>query len=58
VEYSIIKGDPNGKFEIDLNTGAITVKAELDYEVVPVYNLIVKAKDRGFFSMSSTRYIL
>jgi hypothetical protein len=30
------------------------VKDNLDYEKIPVYNLVVQAKDRGFFSKSAT----
>ncbi len=30
------------------------VKSKLDYEKIPVYNLVVRARDRGFYSKSAT----
>ena len=54
LEYSIIKGDPEQMFDIDKSTGSISVAKELDYEKIPVYNIIVQAEDHGFYSRSST----
>ena len=54
IEYSIVKGDPMKMFKIDKSTGSISVAKSLDYENIPVYNILVKAEDRGFYSRSST----
>jgi hypothetical protein len=42
------------KFDIDKASGVIVVKDKLDYEKIPVYNLVVQARDKGFFSKSAT----
>ena len=42
------------RFDIDKTTGNVIVKAKLDYEKIPVYNLVVRAKDLGFYSKSAT----
>ncbi|NXX63994.1 PCDAB protein, partial [Scopus umbretta] len=34
-------------FSIDANSGAIRLTGALDFETVPVYDLHVKAKDKG-----------
>ncbi|XP_040574168.2 LOW QUALITY PROTEIN: cadherin-related tumor suppressor-like [Lepeophtheirus salmonis] len=54
IEYEIIKGDLEGTFSINPSNGKITVKKSLDYEKVPVYNILVRAKDMGFNSKSAT----
>ena len=54
IEYSIIKGDPMHMFKIDKSSGSISVAKNLDYEDIPVYNIMIKAKDRGFYSRSAT----
>ena len=54
IEYSIIKGDPMHMFKIDKTSGSISVAKNLDYEDIPVYNIMIKAKDRGFYSRSAT----
>ena len=46
--YSFVSGNELGKFDINVLTGNITLKSELDYESQPnVYNLVVRATDRG-----------
>nr|XP_022919754.1 fat-like cadherin-related tumor suppressor homolog isoform X3 [Onthophagus taurus] len=47
VSYSIIRGDQEGKFAIDENTGLVTVANKLDREIVSGYVLEVLAKDNG-----------
>jgi protocadherin Fat 4 len=54
LEYFIVKGDPEAMFKIDKTTGSISVAKILDYEKIPVYNIIVQAEDRGFYSRSGT----
>ena len=46
VRYSLI-GGASDKFEIDRLTGAIRILEELDYESQQVYNMTVRARDRG-----------
>ena len=43
--YSITAGNGDGKFDIDDETGAITVAATLDYETMDEYTLTVQADD-------------
>lgn len=47
VTYSIIKGDNLEQFEIDPDTGYISVANELDRESISNYVLEVLAKDNG-----------
>ena len=54
IEYAIIKGDPDGMFKIDKSTGSISVAKQLDYEQIPVYNIVIQAEDRGFYPRSAT----
>jgi len=42
------------KFEIDKTSGNIVVKEKLDYEKIPVYNLVIRGRDLGFYSKSAT----
>ncbi|KAF7647480.1 hypothetical protein LDENG_00171680 [Lucifuga dentata] len=52
--YSIISGDRNNQFFIDLLSGIIRVNKQLDRETVPGYSLAVRALDSGVPPMSST----
>ena len=45
--YSIIAGDPEGKFKIDPQTGDVTVREGLDYETIPAYSLTILVSDQG-----------
>ena len=45
VSYSITAGNADGKFNIDVGTGAITVAADLDHETADSYSLTVEAED-------------
>ncbi len=47
VTYSIIAGDPEGKFEMDPSTGLIVVASRLDFLEQAIYNLTVEAEDFG-----------
>ncbi|XP_076002461.1 protocadherin Fat 3-like isoform X2 [Genypterus blacodes] len=46
VRYSLAN-DYNGMFEVDTVSGAIRLTKELDYETQQIYNLTVRAKDKG-----------
>lgn len=54
--YSIESGNPNGEFAIDAKTGQIVVanSAALNFEVNPVFNLVVKVADNGAPTLYST----
>ena len=55
VTYNIVRDtDPKGMFSIDKSSGRISVQKALDYEKIPIYNIIVEAIDQGFVSKSST----
>ncbi|XP_061581267.1 protocadherin alpha-5-like isoform X19 [Cololabis saira] len=48
--YSFIKqgnSDPSNVFDLDSETGEITVRGDLDYEETPAYDIRVQAKDQG-----------
>ena len=47
VMYEISNGDPDGLFELNLNTGKLTINKELDYEKAPEYLLNITARDKG-----------
>ena len=55
VTYNILESaDPDRMFAIEPSTGIISVQKPLDYESVPIYNIIIEAHDAGFKSKSST----
>ena len=43
--YSITGGNTGGMFTIDSSTGVISTTAELDYETVATYNLVIRVTD-------------
>ncbi|XP_028656255.1 protocadherin Fat 3a isoform X1 [Erpetoichthys calabaricus] len=43
--YTIVEGDPYNQFNIDFDTGVLSVISLLDYEVTPSFRLTVKATD-------------
>lgn len=43
--YIIVDGDPYNQFNIDFDTGVLSVSSPLDYEVNPVFKLTVRASD-------------
>ncbi|XP_043826311.1 protocadherin Fat 1 isoform X3 [Dromiciops gliroides] len=57
VRYSLIdSGD--GNFDVDKLSGAIRIVQQLDYEKKQVYNLTIRAKDKGKpVALSSTCYV-
>uniref|UniRef100_A0AAV2J7I2 Uncharacterized protein n=1 Tax=Knipowitschia caucasica TaxID=637954 RepID=A0AAV2J7I2_KNICA len=54
VLYSIVSGDRENQFFIDLLSGVIKVNKQLDRETVPSYTLAVRALDSGAPPLSST----
>lgn len=47
IQYSILGGDPNDRFRIDPQSGLIEVNAELDFETVQLYSIIIHALSVG-----------
>ncbi|XP_077866253.1 cadherin-23-like [Saccoglossus kowalevskii] len=45
ITYSIISGDPDGKFSIDANSGQIKCLGQLDRETEASYSLVIEASD-------------
>ena len=56
--YSIIAGDPQGKFAIDPHTGEVTVTGALDFETIPSYSLTILVSDQGEPESHSSTVIL
>ncbi|XP_045763036.1 fat-like cadherin-related tumor suppressor homolog isoform X2 [Maniola jurtina] len=54
VAYSIARGDPDGRFVIDADTGYVSLAAPLDRETEPAYALEVRARDRGVPALEAT----
>lgn len=54
VEYEITGGNEENLFTIGKNSGALSVKGELDYEKSREHNLNVTARDRGLYPKQST----
>ena len=52
--YDIVKGDPRGMFRVGADSGRIMVNQSLDYEEIPVYNVVVRATDSGYYAKSAT----
>ncbi|HEY2251159.1 MAG TPA: cadherin domain-containing protein, partial [Planctomycetaceae bacterium] len=59
VTWSIVSGNTGNAFAINVNTGAITVanSAPVDFETNPVFQLTVKATDKGTPQASSTAVV-
>lgn len=53
VQYNIVKGNENLQFDIEANTGIITLNAQLDYESQRSALLLIEASDLGSPSLSS-----
>uniref|UniRef100_A0A8C6X3J6 Protocadherin Fat 3 n=1 Tax=Naja naja TaxID=35670 RepID=A0A8C6X3J6_NAJNA len=43
--YIIVDGDPYNQFNIDFDTGVLSVISPLDYELNPIFKLMVRASD-------------
>lgn len=58
VRYAIIGGNTQGHFNIDSQSGEISVISALDYETARSYRLIVRAQDGGQPSRSNTSNVV
>lgn len=47
VRYALARGDPDGRFALDADTGYLSVAAPLDREATAAYALEVRARDGG-----------
>ena len=47
IMYALTKGNEHGKFTINADTGLISTKTQLDYEIKSKFNLQVAALDKG-----------
>ena len=54
IEYSISAGNGEAKFAIDINTGAVSLVAMLDYETTKAFSLVILATDKGAVPMTGT----
>ncbi|KAM8835014.1 protocadherin-16 [Synchiropus picturatus] len=54
VQYRITAGDPDGDFQLDSKTGALSTSRMLDREAREKYHLEVVATDRGSPALSAT----
>ena len=52
--YRIVKGNNNGTFELDSETGEITVAKQLDRESENLFVFVVEAEDKGTPSFTGT----
>lgn len=58
VLYKIMKGNEAGMFELDSETGDITVAKLLDRELVSSFTLIIEAEDKGTPSLTGSMTLL
>ncbi|KAI8782077.1 protocadherin Fat 4 [Biomphalaria glabrata] len=47
LRYSILSGDTNSQFYIDVSSGHVSTRKTLDFELHQSYTLIIQAKERG-----------
>lgn len=57
VSYSIARGDAEGRFSVDADTGYVSVEKPLDRERTPAYVLEVRARDRGLPVLEATALV-
>ena len=57
VTYAIARGDRDGRFAIDADTGYVSVAAPLDREATSAYVLEVRARDRGVPALEATALV-
>eukprot|EP00794_Sanderia_malayensis_P020074 gene20074-22044_t len=56
--YSIIEGNKEEKFTIDLYSGKISIKSKLDFEITGEYNITLRVQDSGQNSTKSNTSLL
>ena len=54
IVYSIEQGNVGGAFDIDSNSGAVTIASALNHEAISSYSLTIRAVDQGNPHMSAT----
>lgn len=54
IRYQISSGNDGGNFDIDKNTGAVTIQQPLDFDTVQAYHLNITAVDLGFKPKKAT----
>ena len=58
VHYSIIGGNTQNQFDVDEDSGDITVTKQLDHETTKTYRLVIRAQDRGSPTRSNTTQVI
>ena len=58
VHYSIIGGNTQSQFEVNEDSGEITVTKQLDHENTKTYRLVIRAQDRGSPTRSNTTQVI
>ncbi|PZC80059.1 hypothetical protein B5X24_HaOG215400 [Helicoverpa armigera] len=54
VTYSVARGDRDGRFALDADTGYLSVAAPLDREAAPAHVLTVRARDHGLPALEAS----
>ena len=54
IVYTIEQGNVGGAFNIDSNSGAVTIASALNHEAISSYSLTIRAVDQGNPQMSAT----
>ena len=57
VTYNITQGDPDDHFDIDPDTGVVSIASNLDRELYPDYNLTLNATDGGGIYANAYLYV-
>ncbi|CAK1577864.1 unnamed protein product [Parnassius mnemosyne] len=57
VTYAIARGDRDGHFAVDADTGYVSVVAPLDRETTPAYVLELRARDRGLPVLETSTFL-
>ncbi|CAG4938447.1 unnamed protein product [Parnassius apollo] len=57
VTYVIARGDRDGRFAVDADTGYVSVAAPLDREATPAYVLELRARDRGLPALEASAFL-
>ena len=58
VHYSIIGGNTQEQFEVEEDSGEISVVKQLDHETTKQYRLVIRAQDRGSPTRSNTTQVI
>ena len=58
IHYSIIGGNTQDQFEVNEDSGDISVTKQLDHENTKTYRLVIRAQDRGSPTRSNTTQVI